>query len=146
MGLLREDGSLAQWLHVSKYPPSVTYDALELGIGWLLLALFLVWRPPAWADAVLRPLGQSAFFFYLLHAHLLALGRVRAAHAREGGPGGHLPSARRSSPCWCRPAPRTGATSSPTRGASPSTSERPAPEEQVKSPPRLPAPPPPARG
>jgi hypothetical protein len=22
-------------------------------------------------DAVLRPLGQSAFFFYLLHAHLL---------------------------------------------------------------------------
>lgn len=74
MGLLREDGSLAQWLHVSKYPPSVAYDALELGIAWLLLALFLVWRPPAWADAVLRPLGQSAFFFYLLHAHLLALG------------------------------------------------------------------------
>ena len=76
MALLREDGSLVQWLHVSKYPPSVTYDGLELGIGWLLLALFLVWRPPAWADAVLRPLGQSAFFFYLLHAHLLAV----AAH------------------------------------------------------------------
>jgi uncharacterized membrane protein len=73
MGLLRENGSLAQWLHVSKYPPSVTYDGLELGIGWALLALFLVWRPPAWADAVLRPLGQSAFFFYLLHAHLLAV-------------------------------------------------------------------------
>ena len=73
MGLLRGDGSLVQWLHVSKYPPSVTYDALELGLGWLLMALFLVWRPPAWADAVLRPLGQSAFFFYLLHAHLLAL-------------------------------------------------------------------------
>ena len=73
MQLLREDGSLVQWLHVSKYPPSVTYDALELGIAWLLLALFLVWRPPAWADAVLRPLGQSAFFFYLLHIHLLAV-------------------------------------------------------------------------
>jgi uncharacterized membrane protein len=72
MGLFRENDTLAQWLHVSKYPPSVTYDGLELGIGWLLLALFLVWRPPAWADAVLRPLGQSAFFFYLLHAHLLA--------------------------------------------------------------------------
>ncbi len=71
MGLLRENDSLAQWLHVSKYPPSVAYDGLELGLGWLLLALFLVWRPPAWADAVLRPLGQSAFFFYLLHAHLL---------------------------------------------------------------------------
>ena len=72
MGLFREDGSLVQWLHVSKYPPSVAYDGLELGIGWLLLSLFLLWRPPAWADAVLRPLGQSAFFFYLLHAHLLA--------------------------------------------------------------------------
>ena len=71
MGLLRDDGTLIQWLHVSKYPPSITYDGLELGIGWLLLALFLVWRPPAWLDAVLRPLGQSAFFFYLLHAHLL---------------------------------------------------------------------------
>ena len=74
MGLLRESDSLAQWLHVSKYPPSVAYDGLELGIGWLLLALFLVWRPPAWMDAVLRPLGQSAFFFYLLHAHLLMVG------------------------------------------------------------------------
>ncbi len=74
MGFFREDGSLVQWLHVSKYPPSVTYDGLELGIGWLLLALFLVWRPPAWMDAVLRPLGQSAFFFYLLHAHLLMAG------------------------------------------------------------------------
>lgn len=74
MGLLRENDSLAQWLHVSKYPPSVAYDGLELGLGWLLLALFLVWRPPAWMDAVLRPLGQSAFFFYLLHAHLLMVG------------------------------------------------------------------------
>jgi len=84
MGLLRADGSLVQWLHVSKYPPSVTYDGLELGIGWLLLALFSVWRPPAWADAVLRPLGQSAFFFYLLHAHLLAL-VARSLHLEKGG-------------------------------------------------------------
>ena len=85
MDLLRENGSLVQWLHVSKYPPSITYDGLELGIGWLLLALFLVWKPPAWADAVLRPLGQSAFFFYLLHAHLLALGaRVLHMHGTEG--------------------------------------------------------------
>jgi uncharacterized membrane protein len=87
MGLLREDGSLAQWLHVSKYPPSVTYDALELGIAWLLLALLLVWRPPAWADAVLRPLGQSAFFFYLLHAHLLALAGYALHMHRTGGLG-----------------------------------------------------------
>jgi len=85
MGLLREGNSLVQWLHVSKYPPSVSYVGLELGIGWLLLALFLVWRPPAWADAVLRPLGQSAFFFYLLHAHLLAVAALALGmHGKEG--------------------------------------------------------------
>jgi uncharacterized membrane protein len=85
MQLLREDGSLAQWLHLSKYPPSVTFDALELGIAFLLLALFLVWRPPAWADAVLRPLGQSAFFFYILHAHLLAVaGHLLHLHEKAG--------------------------------------------------------------
>ena len=95
MGLLRENDSLAQWLHVSKYPPSVAYDGLELGLGWLLLALFLVWRPPAWADAVLRPLGQSAFFFYLLHAHLLMVGVVRAGDARHGGARGDLRRRRR---------------------------------------------------
>jgi uncharacterized membrane protein len=94
MDLLRENGSLVQWLHVSKYPPSVAYDGLELGIGWLLLAGFLVWRPPAWADAVLRPLGQSAFFFYLLHAHLLAVGaRVLHMHGTEGLGATYLSSA-----------------------------------------------------
>ncbi len=85
MGLVRDDGSLAQWLHVSKYPPSVAYDGLELGIAWLLLALLLVWRPPAWIDVVLRPLGQSAFFFYLLHAHLLAwASHALGMHQRAG--------------------------------------------------------------
>ena len=94
MDLYREDGSLVQWLHVSKYPPSVAYDALELGIGWLLLALFLVWRPPAWADAVLRPLGQSAFFFYLLHAHLLmVIAYALGMHGSAGLPATYLSSA-----------------------------------------------------
>jgi len=93
MGLFREDGSLVQWLHVSKYPPSVAYDGLELGIGWLLLALFLVWRPPAWADAVLRPLGQSAFFFYLLHAHLLAVASYALGMHGKAGLGATYASA-----------------------------------------------------
>lgn len=73
LGLLRDDASLVQWLHVSKYPPSITYDGLELGLSWLVLAAFLTWPLPRWADSLLRPLGQSAFFFYLLHVHLLAL-------------------------------------------------------------------------
>jgi uncharacterized membrane protein len=80
MGLLRDDGStlsqdVVQWLHVSKYPPSVTFVSLELGIMALVLAvLFRIQRAedPIWT----RPLlvfGQTAFFFYLLHVHLLRL-------------------------------------------------------------------------
>jgi uncharacterized membrane protein len=72
--LYREDGSLLQWLHVSKYPPSLSYAALELGLMALLLAGF--WRLEEWPGAVrvlepLRTLGQTALFFYLLHVHLL---------------------------------------------------------------------------
>jgi len=72
--LYREDGSLVQWLHVSKYPPSLTYSALELGLMALLLAGF--WRLEKHPGAVrvlepLRTLGQTALFFYLIHVHLL---------------------------------------------------------------------------
>ena len=71
--LFRDDGSLQQWLHVSKYPPSVAYDGLELGIACLLLAgLFVVMeRRPGFAGP-LRTLGSVALFYYLLHVHLLA--------------------------------------------------------------------------
>jgi uncharacterized membrane protein len=74
MLLYREDGSLVQWLHVSKYPPSLSYSALELGLMALLLAGF--WRLEKSPSAVkvlepLRTLGQTALFFYLIHVHLL---------------------------------------------------------------------------
>jgi uncharacterized membrane protein len=74
LGLLRDSGALAQWLHVSKYPPSISYITLELGIAALLLAgLFLITeRRPDFAAPV-RVLGQVALFYYLLHAHLLVL-------------------------------------------------------------------------
>jgi uncharacterized membrane protein len=68
MGLARHDASLVQWLHVSKYPPSLAYWGLELGLAALLLALAFAVRlsfPP------LVLLGQTALFYYLLHAHLL---------------------------------------------------------------------------
>ncbi len=72
--VLREDNLLIQWLHTSKYPASLSYLACELGIAWLLLAALWTSPLPHWAAALLTPLGQSAFFFYLLHAHLLWLG------------------------------------------------------------------------
>jgi uncharacterized membrane protein len=68
MGLYRHDGSLVQWLHVSKYPPSLAYWGLELGLAALLLSLAFAARL---AGAPLVLLGQTALFYYLLHAHLL---------------------------------------------------------------------------
>jgi uncharacterized membrane protein len=71
LGLHRDSSALLQWVHVSKYPPSLSYAALELGIMALLLALLLCAAPSSRALAPLVLLGQTAFFFYLLHAHLL---------------------------------------------------------------------------
>lgn len=75
MFLLREDGSLAQWLHVSKYPPSLAFIGLELGLVMLLLAglLWLEPRIPSRPDAPLLVLGQTALFFYVLHWPLVGL-------------------------------------------------------------------------
>jgi uncharacterized membrane protein len=85
-GLHRDSMALVQWMHVAKYPPSIAYTALELGLAFVLLALFLLVdrddrrddRPPprALAPRALAPLatlGATAFFFYVLHVHLLAL-------------------------------------------------------------------------
>ena len=77
MLLLRESSALVQWLHVSKYPPSITYDALELGLMALILAaLFrLAERRTAISpNSLLMVLGQTPMFFYLLHFPLLVGG------------------------------------------------------------------------
>lgn len=74
MLLHRDDGSLVQWLHVSKYPPSITFSALELGIASLLLAaLFVITQKRPEAGGPLRVFGQVALFYYLLHIHLMHL-------------------------------------------------------------------------
>jgi uncharacterized membrane protein len=75
MGLLRRDGSIVQWLHVSKYPPSLSYFTLELGICLCCLSgLFALSarRPPKPSNLFLV-LGQTPLFFYLLHFPLLVL-------------------------------------------------------------------------
>ncbi len=86
MGLLREDGSLVQWLHTSKYPPSVSYDAMELGISALVLAaLFRICRRDPGFAAPLRALGQVALFYYLLHIHLMVkLAELAGVHGKFG--------------------------------------------------------------
>jgi uncharacterized membrane protein len=69
MHLPRESQSLVQWLHVSKYPPGISYVTLELGLMCLILAL--LFRRGARQPELLMVLGQTPMFFYLLHFPLL---------------------------------------------------------------------------
>jgi uncharacterized membrane protein len=65
----RAADSWQQWLHVSKYPPSLTYCALELGILFLCLALLRTIEPRIGVreNGVFLVFGQTAMFFYLAH-------------------------------------------------------------------------------
>ncbi|MXX04849.1 MAG: DUF1624 domain-containing protein [Gemmatimonadetes bacterium] len=75
MLLLREDFSLVQWLYVSKYPPSLTFALLELGLMALVLSGFFRYqrnlKSPIRNRNPLLVFGQTAFFFYLIHMHIL---------------------------------------------------------------------------
>jgi uncharacterized membrane protein len=87
MLLPSEDGSLVQWLHVSKYPPALAYVALELG----LLALCLA--PLLWLERrglhvrrgnPVLVFGQTALFFYVAHFTLLGGASQALAVPRAG--------------------------------------------------------------
>ena len=73
MFLHRADDSWQQWLHVSKYPPSLTYYALELGILWLCLAFLMRIEPLIGVrkNGPFLVFGQTAMFFYLVHRLVL---------------------------------------------------------------------------
>ena len=89
LGLLRDDGSWAQWLHASKYPPSLAYASLELGLMALLLAALLVLQARGQGDFWERNpclvLGRTALFFYLLHFPILIVMAVATGRLAEGG-------------------------------------------------------------
>jgi uncharacterized membrane protein len=69
MFLNRMDNSWQQWLHVSKYPPSLSYAALELGLMSLLLAGLARIEPVIGVreNGPFLVFGQTAMFFYLVH-------------------------------------------------------------------------------
>ena len=78
-GLHRDSTDVLQWLHVAKYPPSLAFTCLELGIAFTLLAGFMAIddpERPRRALAFLSILGATAFFFYLLHVHLMVLAQL----------------------------------------------------------------------
>src|SRR5262249_49701742 len=87
MGLGRDDGSLVQWLHVSKYPPSLSYTTLELGLMALCLGAFFALQRRE-QPAAMRPLlvlGQTALFFYLPHGHVLELASWSLGRSHQAG-------------------------------------------------------------
>ena len=69
MFLYRSGNSWQQWLHISKYPPSLTYCCLELGILFLSLAFLrgLELRIGVRENGPLYVFGQTAMFFYIVH-------------------------------------------------------------------------------
>ncbi len=75
MFLHRADNSWQQWLHVSKYPPSLTYCALELGILFLCLALLRTIEPRIGRreNGPILVFGQTAMFFYVVHRLVLEI-------------------------------------------------------------------------
>jgi uncharacterized membrane protein len=69
MFLYRADDSWQQWLHVSKYPPSLTYASLELGLMAVVLSVMLKLEPAIGVrqNGPFLVLGQTAMFYYLVH-------------------------------------------------------------------------------
>jgi len=89
MMLLRENASLIQWLHVSKYPPSLSFLTLELGLMGIILSLLFRFNGKARGPTRLwNPIlvfGQTAFFFYVLHIVSLEMSaRVLNLHMKMG--------------------------------------------------------------
>jgi uncharacterized membrane protein len=64
--------TLMSLLNVTKYPPSLLFLLLTLGIGLLLLRLYEQPRIAAWLQP-LAWIGAAPMFFYLLHLYVLKL-------------------------------------------------------------------------
>jgi uncharacterized membrane protein len=87
MQLYRAGDSLAQWLHVGKYPPSLSFAGLELGLMALGLAAcsWLQPRVTVRRNGPLLVFGQTALLFYLAHfALLFGAGRISGQLGRHG--------------------------------------------------------------
>lgn len=87
MALYRDDASLVQWLHVSKYPPSLSFATLELGLMAIGLAVCFGiearMRAPASRWNPLTVYGETALVYYMLHF----VGLGAAAIVLHGGIG-----------------------------------------------------------
>ena len=85
--LPRGGDSIVHWLHVSKYPPSLAYACVELGLLALALAVLAAIEPRVQVrdDGPLLVYGQTALFFYLLHFPLLGAAAMALGMWQAGG-------------------------------------------------------------
>jgi uncharacterized membrane protein len=89
MFVTRSDSTWQQWLHVSKYPPSMTYLALELGILFLCLALLrtIEMKIGVRENGVFYVFGQTAMFYYVVHRLAFEIPATRFGMRGIGGLG-----------------------------------------------------------
>jgi uncharacterized membrane protein len=64
--------TLMSFLNITKYPPSLLFLALTLGVGLLLLLAFERAGQQRWIS-ILAVFGAAPMFFYLLHLYVLKL-------------------------------------------------------------------------
>ena len=80
LGLLRDDTTIVQWLHMSKYPPSLVFSLMELGLMALLLLVFMRFergmKGAARHNNPLLVFGQTPLFFYMGHIIMLSAAAV----------------------------------------------------------------------
>jgi uncharacterized membrane protein len=91
MLLYRSDNSLIQWVHVSKYPPSLSYIAMCLGLAALCFAA--LWhiqqrlKGEPWRGNPLLVFGRTPLFFYLIHWPILIAFDKIIGPGQKGGLG-----------------------------------------------------------
>ena len=87
----RLDGSVQQWLNVSKNPPSLAFLALELSIVGGFLIFFVRAAERGLTLKPLRIFGQTALFFYVIHFYVLAITAIATGNmGKHGIPGALL--------------------------------------------------------
>lgn len=80
------DSSIVSFFNVTKYPPSLSFISLTLGIVLLCLAILTMWPSVSrrWAGPLIV-FGRASFFFYIAHLYLYAI--MGLLLARDGGTG-----------------------------------------------------------
>ncbi len=79
MFMTLEGNTLVQWLHISKYPPSLAYTLLELGLMAIIFVLLIRLesvKSTVNSSGPVLVFGQTALFFYLAHFCVLTVLRL----------------------------------------------------------------------